>query len=151
MPKLDPSNYTLSEEEKVFNLCQNTKDLILDRCQCNVSIDQKEKTVKISVDPSLAQLYEEGLTTLERLYPQEMDFDEDEEDDEDFSSEKLQKLQKRFDISYRDEIEEWEKEPKHYHHEFYGNALSGSAIRFTLGEGLLDFCYHDFKKTHLQV
>ncbi len=31
MPKLDPSNYTLSEEEKVFNLCQNTKDLILDR------------------------------------------------------------------------------------------------------------------------
>ena len=78
MPKLDPSNYTLSEEEKVFNLCQNTKDLILDRCQCNVSIDQKEKTVKISVDPSLAQLYEEGLTTLERLYPQEMDFDEDE-------------------------------------------------------------------------
>ena len=62
MPKLDPSNYTLSEEEKVFNLCQNTKDLILDRCQCNVSIDQKEKTVKISVDPSLAQLYEEGLT-----------------------------------------------------------------------------------------
>ena len=146
MPKLDPSNYTLSEEEKVFNLCQNTKDLILDRCQCNVSIDQKEKTVKISVDPSLAQLYEEGLTTLERLYPQEMDFDEDEEDDEDFSSEKLQKLQKRFDISYRDEIEEWEKEPKHYHHEFYGNALSGSAIRFALGEGLLDFCYHDFKK-----
>ena len=98
MPKLDPSNYTLSGEEKVFNLCQNTKDLILDRCQCNVSIDQKEKTVKISVDPSLAQLYEEGLTTLERLYSQEMDFDEDEEDDEDFSSEKLQKLQKRFDI-----------------------------------------------------
>ena len=80
MPKLDPSNYTLSEEEKVFNLCQNTKDLILDRCQCNVSIDQKEKTVKISVDPSLAQLYEEGLTTLERLYPQEMDFDENEEE-----------------------------------------------------------------------
>ena len=43
-------------------------------------------------------------------------------------------------------FEEWEKEPKHYHHEFYGNALSGSAIRFALGEGLLDFCYHDFKK-----
>ena len=95
---------------------------------------------------SSAQLYEEGLTTLERLYPQEMNYDENEEDDEDFSSDKLQKLQKRFDISYRDEIEEWEKEPKHYHHEFYGNALSGSTIRFALGEGLLDFCYHDFKK-----
>ena len=76
MPKLDPSNYTLSEEEKVFNLCQNTKDLILDRCQCNVSIDQKEKTVKISVDPSLAQLYEEGLKLSKSLKEQLNKFEE---------------------------------------------------------------------------
>ncbi len=151
MPKYDYTEYELNEWEKYKRARSSTKELILDYSSCKVRISTKDKMVGIYVDEALARRYDEMV----KSDAQRTDIDQEKnaavmaesEDDEPSEAEiKLDRLCKKFNISFRDDVEEGQPVPKHYAHEEYANALSGSYIEYPLGEGILDFCYFDIKK-----
>ena len=154
MAKFDMSEYQYSEYEKYMGLRSNTKGLILNQSRCGIHFRDDGKTVCLNVDPYFAKYYEElagrgpGVYTGEEILAQIEDSKhKDEEDDEPSSeAEELARLCKRFRIHFYDEVGEGEEIPKHYDHEYYANALSGSSIYYHLGEGLLDFFYFDIEK-----
>ena len=157
MAKFDMSEYQYSEYEKYMALRSNSKGLILNNSNCNVHFSNDGKTVRIFVDPYFAKHYEEsegrgpgvytGEEILSHIEESKHKYEEDDVDDEPTSAEEeLARLCKRFEIHFYDEVEEGEEIPKHYDHEYYANALSGSSIFYHLGEGILDFFYFDIEK-----
>lgn len=152
MPKFDVSEYEYSEYEKYLSARSNTKGLILDRSNSEVSFKDSDRTVVIYVDPYFAYEFErENDVESESSLDNEIinikdDGDVSDIDQEDGESIQLKKLCKKFNISFYDVVEYEEEQPEEYDHDFYPNALSGSVITYHLGEGLLDFFYFDIKK-----
>ena len=154
MAKINMSEYNYSEYEKYLSLRRNTKGLILDYSRCSVSFNEDEKTVCLYIDPYFARKYEEengrgpGIYTVDEILAQFEDSKHLDDDDFEESSadEELANLCKRFKVHFRDEVGEDEDIPRHYDHEYYANALSGSRVHYNLGEGLLDFFYFDINK-----
>lgn len=153
MPKFDYSEYQYSDYEKYLASRANTPGLILNHCKCDVHFYDNDRTVCLHIDPYFAKDYEyaqreeelNGNSTEPK--PDEVtDENEDEDDDSSSEEKEIDKLCKRFDVAFYDEVDEGEPVPEHYNHEYYANNLSGSYVTYHLGEGLLDFFYFDIKK-----
>ncbi len=151
MPKYDYSEYSQGQYEKYINDKKSTKDLKLDYSVNKVHISEKDKTVRIMVDSTLARRYEEMLerdakrTDIDKKKNAEY-LAQTESDEISDATENLQRLCRKFNISFYDDVCDGEEIPEHYNHEHYANALSGSLIQYPLGEGILDFCYFDIEK-----
>lgn len=152
MPEFDRSEYEYSEYEKYISSRTSTEGLVLDRANCRVQFDEKNRLVKLFCDPFFAEQYESLSekhtsvpTSVKRIlaYGKEAAEGKPMEHFEmkDANAE-LDTLTKHFNITFRDE----KKVDKYHAYEYYENAISGSTVTFALGEGLLDFCYFDIEK-----
>ena len=151
MAEFDYSEYQLSEYEKYKHARESTKTLKLDASNCMVSFSEREKTVEIHADPTFAYYFddmiEEDKARTDIDEEKDREWREEGQDDEPSQHElALQKLCEKFAIVFHDQAHPIEERQNNHDHLEYANALSGSYIRFPLGEGLLDFCYADLKK-----
>ncbi len=160
MAKFDYSEYRLDDYEKYRRFLRNTNDLLYDNCQCKVSFTDNNRTIKIYVDQTFAKIYEhdfreeldeygisihdyKAVKEFRQKIEEQVRFENDEEFDES-EDEELIKLKNKFSIRFR--YDSGDVEDSVYDHKMLANALSGSCVTYSLGEGLLDFCDLDITK-----